>query len=82
LKQSKDNLTKQITDTESGRFKGYEIEKSYWDNCSIFPEERLYVNLIVKYSFEKKDGSRSLVKNSHIRVYFDYCPICGIKLEE
>ena len=62
--------------------KGYKIVESDFDNCSIFPKNRLYVNLIITSTFTKKDGATSRPRKQETPVFFTYCPFCGIKYPE
>ena len=61
--------------------KGYKIDDIKWEHCTIFPKSRIYTNLMLRTTFEKKDGSTSKPRNEHVAIHFSYCPFCGEKFE-
>ena len=61
---------------------GYEIIDSEWEHKSIYPEERLYANYIIEYTFKNKQGITTKPKKEKIPIFFTYCPFCGIKINE
>jgi len=38
---------------------------------------QLYTEFHYRFSFEKKDGSRSRAKLEKVKMFFTYCPFCG-----
>lgn len=62
--------------------KCYKLEEVSWEHVTIFPKSRLYTNIMLRSTFEKKDGSTSKPRNEHVPIFFTYCPFCGEKLSE
>lgn len=73
-------ITDHVINSEIGRFRTAELKSAEWEHCSIYPEKRLYSNIIFKYTFEKANGSRSQVRNMYSSIFYSYCPFCGLKL--
>lgn len=38
---------------------------------------KLYIDFFSHYTFEKKDGSRSVTKKDSVKMFFSFCPFCG-----
>ncbi|MFZ4413624.1 MAG: hypothetical protein ACOYOV_11110 [Bacteroidales bacterium] len=78
LEKTKQKIIEKISNDPNKR-KGYKIIEGDYEHKSWYPNVRLYVNFIVKSSFEKVDGSTSKPINEHVSIYFTYCPFCGKK---
>lgn len=75
------NLIEMLSNREDNP-KKFTIVESEWEYKSWFPTVRLYVNYIVKSTFEKKNGTTSKPRNEHVSIFFTYCPFCGKQIKE
>jgi hypothetical protein len=79
--KSVENKVIDMINNQKDKYKDYKVINSEWEHCTIYPVQRLYCNYMIKYTFQKKDGSVSQPRNEHVRINFNYCPFCGKKYE-
>lgn len=61
--------------------RGYQIENISWQHESYYPVRKLYSEVMVTSTFQKKDGSQSQPKTKAVSIMHTYCPFCGLKFE-
>lgn len=61
---------------------GFKVLDSKWEHILIYPQKSLYVNFLVRSTFQKKDGKESKPRTESYMVPFHFCPFCGNKYED
>lgn len=86
LEESENNAIDYISEKLQKRFKDVEIDKEesgYTNKVLSFSTGswQLMMPFEVRYTFEKKDGSRSSGKVEKTSIFPTFCPFCGKKIE-
>jgi hypothetical protein len=75
--ETQDLIKKEVIAQNSKTENGYKYLAGAYENLSLFPITRFYTNFIIRSTFKKKDGTTSRPKNSHVSIFYKYCPFCG-----
>jgi hypothetical protein len=86
LQVSEDNAIEHISKKLSERYSGFELNKEdsgYINKVLSFSTGGLHLIMPfeVRYTFQKKDGTRSSGKVEKTSIFPTFCPFCGIKIE-
>lgn len=76
LEKVAENIERKVKN-DNKDVKGFCIIEGGFEHKSWYPFSRLYSNYIVKSEQLKKDGTLAKPKNSHINIFYSYCPFCG-----